>query len=108
MEEKLSTKERVNKHKPIEVWVSQDGSWIWEVYKKYQKPEREAKNPYARWYCRVISPFVPEGEFGDVYVSEIKGVAFKLPSDLLKKYEEIKGNYETKVERIRKGLREMI
>ena len=31
---------------PYEVW--KDGGWEWRVLKKYQTPENEAKNPYAR------------------------------------------------------------
>ena len=56
---------------PYEVWVSRDGSWEWHVLKKYQNPVQEAKNEYARWLCLVKSPYVPEGEMGDVYVRDI-------------------------------------
>ena len=42
---------------PYEVWVSFDGTWEWRVLKKYQSPENEAKNAYARWFCGVKSPF---------------------------------------------------
>ena len=59
--------------KPYEVWKA--GSWQWHVLKKYQTPENEVKNPYARWFCLVKSPYVPYGELGDVYVSDIKVVA---------------------------------
>ena len=78
MEKKLTTSQRIKQNKPIEVWRTPDGSWTWEVYRKYQKPEKEAKNPYARWFCRVKSPFVPQGELGDVYVREIKAHAQKV------------------------------
>lgn len=57
---------------PYEVWTSRDGTWEWHVLKKYQSPENEAKNPFARWFCFVKSPFVPDGEMGDCYVSSIK------------------------------------
>ncbi len=60
---------------PYEIWEYRD--WEWHVLKKYQNPEAEAKNPYARWYCLVKSPYVPEGELGDVYVQDIKGVAVR-------------------------------
>lgn len=75
--EKLTTKQRFDQHKPIEVWVSFDQSWKWEVYRKYQKPEKEIENPYARWFCKVYSPIVPDGEIGDVYISEIKSSAIR-------------------------------
>jgi hypothetical protein len=39
--------------------------------KKYQTPENEAKNPYARWFCIVTSPATPKGEYGDVYVKTV-------------------------------------
>ena len=32
---------------PYEVWKG-PGGFEWRVLKKYQKPELEAKNPYAR------------------------------------------------------------
>ena len=55
-----------------EVWQSFDGSWTYYVLKKYQSPEKEAQNPYARWYCKVTSPITPKGEYGDVYVATVK------------------------------------
>lgn len=66
------------KNDPYEVWQSFDGSWTWNVLKKYQTPEKEATNPYARWFCNVVTPIVPEGEMGDVYVREIKQNARKV------------------------------
>jgi hypothetical protein len=68
---------------PYEVWKS--GSWYWLVLKKYQSPEKEAANPYARWFCAVYTPMTygtyneatnkPEGscDMGDTYVRDIKG-----------------------------------
>ena len=65
---------------PYEVWQSLDGSWTWYVLKKWQANDDKE---YARWYCKVTSPFVPEGEYGDVYVSEIKAnaVRIELPTE---------------------------
>ena len=55
------------------------GTWTWYVLKKYQSPEREAANPYARWHCCVTSPYVSErGEYGDVYVTDITSIAHRL------------------------------
>lgn len=52
------------------------GSWKWYVLKHYQSSEAEAKNPYARVFCDVVSPIVGEdGELGDVYLRDIKGSA---------------------------------
>ena len=57
---------------PYEVWESADGTWTWKVLKKYQKPSKEAENPYARWFCAVSSPYTDGSfEMGDVYVREI-------------------------------------
>ena len=58
---------------PYEIWKA--GDWEWHVLKKWQVDDNK---PYARWFCLVKSPFVPEGEMGDVYVSEIKSQATKV------------------------------
>ncbi len=52
--------------------VQETGTWTWYVLKKYQTPEKEAENQYARWFCDVVTPMCPNGEMGDVYVSDIK------------------------------------
>jgi hypothetical protein len=63
---------------PYEIWKSPDGTWEWRVLKKYQAPELEKKNPYARWYCAVKSPFTyGEWEYGDTYVNDIVKYAIK-------------------------------
>jgi len=68
-----------DKGNPYEVWMSLDGSWVWNVLKKWQKPSLEAKNPYARWFCLVVTPMTgPHGDMGDVYVSEIKSNAVRI------------------------------
>ena len=67
---------------PYEVWTN--GSWTWKVLKKWQADDNK---PYARWFCMVTSPYCPDGEMGDVYVSEIKGNAYlvaQTASDLTK------------------------
>jgi hypothetical protein len=69
----------VNRENAYEVWQSFDGSWTWYVLKKYQSPENEAKNEYARWFCDVTSPFVgEEGEMGDTYIKDIKSNARRI------------------------------
>lgn len=60
---------------PYEIWRSFDGTWEWHVMKKWQADDNK---PYARWMCLVKTPFVPEGEIGDVYVKEIKEQATKV------------------------------
>lgn len=67
------------KDNPYEVWKSFDSTWEWRVLKKYQNPEKEAKNPYARWFCAVQSPNTfGSFDMGDVYVSEIKENAIRV------------------------------
>ena len=62
---------------PYEIWRTAD--WEWRVLKKYQGPANEARNPYARWFCAVKSPYTHGAyEFGDVYCHEVKGVATKV------------------------------
>ena len=58
-------------NQPYEVWQN-DSGWTWNVLKKYQTPEKEELNPYARWMCFVTSPFAPTGDMGDVYLSDIR------------------------------------
>ena len=67
-----------------EVWRVNDhpvcgGEWTWYVLKKYQTPEKEQTNPYARWHCMVTSPNTSaRGDWGDVYVTDITSIAYKL------------------------------
>ena len=65
----------VTKDKAYEVWQTADGSWTWYVLKKWQADDEKE---FARWFCLVVTPFVPEGEMGDVYVSEIKSNARRI------------------------------
>ena len=67
---------------PYEIWMSDDG-WRWAVLKKYQTPEKETANPYARWFCQVTTPRNPSGDMGDVYVSTIKRMAHKVSNNAL-------------------------
>ena len=82
---------RVTPVQAYEVWQSADGSWTWYVLKKYQSPEKEAKNPFARWYCKVVTPIVPNGECGDVYVSTIKDHAHQITNPLIHTDEQTSG-----------------
>jgi hypothetical protein len=78
----------VTRQHAYEVWtttVTHDPrAWTWYVLKKYQSPEKEATNPYARWLCDVVTPMCPEGETGDVYVSDIKSVAHRVENALVR------------------------
>lgn len=61
---------------PYEVWEA--GDWTWLVLKKYQTPTKEAQNPFARWFCKVVTPYAPEGDLGDVYVRDIMRYAHRV------------------------------
>lgn len=57
---------------PYEVYRSRDGTWEWRVLKKYQTPENEARNEYARWFVAVRSPMTyGSWEYGDEYVRNV-------------------------------------
>ena len=58
-----------------EVWQTRDGSWTWYCLKKWQADDDQ---PYARWFCEVVSPMTPEGELGDTYVKDIKQNAVRI------------------------------
>jgi hypothetical protein len=60
---------------PYEIWQSYCKTWTWHVLKKWQVDDNK---PCARWFCMVYTPFVPDGEMGDVYVGEIKNHARKI------------------------------
>ena len=64
---------------PYEVYKSLDGSWEYRVLKKYLSPESEAKDPYARWFVAVKSPFTHGSwEYGDSYARDVKANAAKV------------------------------
>ena len=64
---------------PYEIWTGPIG-FEWRVLKKYQTPENEAKNEYARWFCAVKSDMTYGSyEYGDTYVKEIKQHGVRLP-----------------------------
>ena len=63
---------------PYEVWRNNSG-WEWRILKRYQSPENEAKNPYARVMCAVQSPFTYGSfEYGDTYIRDIINGAVKV------------------------------
>ena len=73
---------RVTKDNAYEVWqndkpfqisgeVFDIGTWTYYVLKKYQSPDKEAQNEFARWHCLVVTPIVPEGEYGDCYIKDV-------------------------------------
>ena len=63
---------------PYEIWQG-PANFEWRVLKKYQSPENEAKNDYARWFCAVKSDMTyGEFEYGDTYISDIKAYGVKV------------------------------
>ena len=74
-------KTRTQEH-PYEIWQNKtDPRWTWRVLKKYQTQPAEEQNRFARWFCFVTSPYVPDGELGDVYVLDITMDAVQVFSD---------------------------
>ena len=70
-----------DKDDPYEIYIL--GGWEWRVLKKYQTPENEAKNEYARWMCAVRSPHTfGSFDFGDTYISDIKGCGARKVEDV--------------------------
>ena len=70
----------VKRENAYEVWQSVepllgDGIWTWYVLKKWQGDDSQ---PYARWFCDVVTPICPNGELGDVYVADVKSVARRI------------------------------
>lgn len=48
------------------------GGWEWRILKRYQSPDGERANPYARWLCAVRSPMTQGGwDMGDTYIRDI-------------------------------------
>lgn len=70
---KAKTVKQPYEQNAYEVW--QAGDWTWYVLKKWQTDDNK---PYARWFCLVKTPTVPNGELGDTYVSDIKSVAQRI------------------------------
>jgi hypothetical protein len=61
---------------PYEIW--EGNGFTYKILKKYQSPEKEAANPYARWFCATTSPYLSGGEeLGDGYVKDIKNNAVR-------------------------------
>ena len=78
----MATKNLCGKTRPLdnpyEVWRNNSG-WEWRILKRYQSPENEAKNPYARVMCAVKSPFTYGSfEYGDTYIRDIINDAVKV------------------------------
>ena len=76
------SKNECNKTRDIdnhyEIWKG-PANFEWRVLKKYQSPENEAKNDYARWFCAVKSDMTYGSfELGDTYVSDIKAYGVKV------------------------------
>lgn len=57
---------------PYEIWENPRSGFVFRVLKKYQRPDKEAENPYARWFVATKSPFTyGNWELGDGYVRDI-------------------------------------
>lgn len=64
---------------PYETYHSLDGTWEWRVLKHYASSEREARDPYARVFTAVKSPFTyGKWELGDSYLRDIQNNVLEL------------------------------
>ena len=57
---------------PYAVYEDPRTGWRWEILKTYKTRAREERDPYARWFVKAYSPYVPNGEMGDTYRNEIR------------------------------------
>ena len=57
--------------RPYAVYEDPRTGWRWEVLHTWKHATSEDKAPYAKWFSKVKSPIVPEGEMGDVYRNKI-------------------------------------
>ena len=70
-------------NEPYEVYRNERAGWEWRVLKKWQAPDKETGNPYARWFCAVKSPMTaPSYDTGDVYVLDVIRNGVKMDVDL--------------------------
>lgn len=75
---------KLNKHQEKKLNVIMNSTVISGKYDDLKLAEilEELKldddKPYGRWFCFVTSDMCPEGEYCDVYVSEIKDNATKV------------------------------
>lgn len=77
---------RMTPEEAYEIWESANGMLTYFVLKKYQSPEKEAKNPYARWHCFVKHPGTSTGDYGDVYVSTVKEGTYRIGANPLHRF----------------------
>jgi hypothetical protein len=72
---------------PYEIYLRPDG-WEWRVLKKYQRPDKEAENEYARWFTAVKSPFTYDSyDMGDTYRLDIlQHAVYKVPEEKMKEH----------------------
>lgn len=52
---------------PYEMWDM--GFCHYLILKKWSSPEKEAADPYARWYVYTVGEY---NEYGDMYAADIK------------------------------------
>lgn len=70
-------------NQPYEIWLGRNlgdmGTVQWRVLKKYQAPEAEEKNEYARWFLATRSACTyGTFELGDGYCAEVKKYGTKI------------------------------
>lgn len=68
---------------PYEIWLGRDlgdmGTVQWRVLKKWQSPDKEVGNPYARWFLATRSACTyGTFELGDEYVTRVTHYGTKI------------------------------
>lgn len=62
-------------------------NWEFRVLKRYQSPENELKNAYARWFCAVKSPMTfGRYDLGDCYIKHVVNNAYLVNNPILDKW----------------------
>ena len=76
---KLTTNDRINQDKPIEIWEDVRAGWKWKVWKFYKRGtyleqrEKTIADKYGRVLVSAQSPFTHGGwEMGDSYYNDIR------------------------------------
>lgn len=77
----ITRRTTVTRDQAHQIWRTPDGSWTWYVLKHNVGVKREQTDPYASVFCDVVSPYMPEGEMGDTFLSDIRAMGGVLIHD---------------------------
>lgn len=67
----MSLRKTATREAPHAVFTQ--GEWTWSVL-KVNSPAKGLLDPYASWFCIVVTPFTgPGGDMGDTYIADVSG-----------------------------------